>query len=66
MKATKWLNLTPREIEVLYLVRNLPPADQDYLLEFGYQLVEAARPKHTDNVILLSDPFRKYPKSIKG
>ena len=66
MQTKKWLSLTPREIEAIYLVRNLPPADQDYFLEFGYQLVEAARPKHTDNVILLSDPFRKYQKSVKG
>jgi hypothetical protein len=66
MQAKRWLHLTAHEIEVLYLVRNLPPADQDYLLEFGYQLIEARRPHHTDNVILLSDPFRKYPKSIKG
>ena len=66
MAETKLARLTTREIEWLHILRSLTADDQDFLIALGYQIERdriAARPS---NVILLSDPFRKFPKAVQG
>jgi hypothetical protein len=60
---TKLARLTLREIEWLHVFRNMRDSDQLYLLEIAEQIRSARRPKYAENVILLSDPLRKFRSS---
>jgi hypothetical protein len=60
MAETKLARLTPREIQWLHVFRNIRVPDQDYLLEIAEQIFEHRKPQYKGNVILLSDPLRKF------
>jgi hypothetical protein len=66
MAETKLARLTLLEIQWLHVFRNVRDSDQLYLLEIAEQIVAARRPSIPNNVILLSDPFRKFPKRTRG
>lgn len=66
MDETKLARLSLREIEWLHVFRNVREADQLYLLEIADQIMRARRASQRSNVILLSDPFRKYPKKSQA
>ena len=58
---TKLARLTLREIEWLHAFRNVRESDQAHLLEIASQIMQARRKQYGSNVILLSDPLRKFP-----
>lgn len=59
---TRLARLTLREVEWLHVFRNVRENDQQHLLELAAQIMQARRPHYSGNVILLSDPLRKFPK----
>jgi hypothetical protein len=66
MAETKLARLTAREVEWLHVFRNVRDSDRDHLLEIAAQIIEARKTYYSDNVILLSDPFRKFPRTRQG
>ena len=61
MTETKLARLTLREVEWLHVFRNIRESDQQHLIRIASQIIQARREQFGSNVILLSDPFRKYP-----
>lgn len=62
METPKLTRLTTDEIVMLHVYRDLPPEHQEHLRELAvamHKRLIAARPS---NVVLLSDPLRKFAK----
>ena len=65
MVETKLARLTLREVEWLHVFRNVRESDQQHLMGIAAQIVRARRKQYGSNVILLSDPLRKFTQRRK-